>query len=919
MVLKRLSLWTMLVGMLGCLCLVAAAQQNVPLVTGKSITQPPLGNQHNVGSMPMNMILTPNGKYAISSNMGFRQALWAIDVNTGKGVSKIDIPRTGSGLYFGLAIKPNSDGSATLYAGQGGQSTVAVVQVSSEGQLKQVGTFELTKGDFVAGVALDGRGNLYVAINQFGTSGRIPNPAVITTPGSLVILNASNGKEISRLPLGKAPTSFPIAVVTTANGNKTFVSSQRDGLLYVVNTANPSNPKLETTVTTGSHPVAMTLNRNQSRLYVVNAHSDTVSVVETATNRILDTILVRPAGAGSVIGATPVNLTLSPDDKRLYVSLGDMNAIAVVDLAKRSVIGYVPTGWYPTGVVVTKNRLIFCNAKGTKTRNPNNKPVVMDADLGTYILNIIEGNVSTLPLPNGKALANFSMQVAENNRYANPVPVPDVLKNISIASGKIKHVIYIIKENRTYDQVLGDLKDVNGRPFGNGDPSLCLYGKNVTPNQHALTQRFVTLDNFYVCGEASGDGWPWSTQGMANEYVIKNLPYNYSGRGRNYDFEGQNNGYPTGGVPEKDPDGKPLVSPGTPLSPSAPPIQDVAEAPGKHIWDSVLKAGLTLRNYGIHYSFGAKSGDKVLIPENFPTSSGLLPAGRDLEGISNYDFRRYDGTYADSDATHTWFERLKAQGDPKAEDVLYPMRTYGKYNSVSRFSEWNREFQMMLKKDPSGKAVPNFMMVRFMNDHTRGVTAGVHTPEAQVADNDYAVGQLVEAVSKSPIWKHTAIFILEDDAQNGQDHVDAHRSICFVISPYIKAQQLDSTFYNTNSVLRTIEILLGLPPLNQYNAVATPILGWDSEPNNAAPYAAILPEKEIVCAKAKANGATDALAKLTAKLNFDLPDSADPELLNAILWKHAYGLKAVPPKPRYAMKLPEPRKRTLPKTTTKTN
>jgi len=425
--------------------------------------------------------------------------------------------------------------------------------------------------------------------------------------------------------------------------------------------------------------------------------------------------------------------------------------------------------------------------------------------------------------------------------------------------------------------VLGDL------PQGNGDASLVLFGRDVTPNLHALAERFVLLDNFYDCGEVSGDGWPWSTQGMANEYVIKDLPYNYSGRGRNYDFEGQDNGYPAGGFPSKGPDGNQLSD----VFPAGlPAIPDVAEAGGGHIWDAVRKAGLSYRNYGFYMNFGVTqtTGSKsvVVIPDNYPASAGLQPGGHDLDGISDIDYRHYDNTYADSDG-------------PSNYGVPETLKTYGKYNMPSRFSEWNREFQEMLKKDPTGGAVPALITVRFNHDHTQGMSPGAFSPRAEVADNDYACGQLVEALSNSPIWDSTAVFIIEDDSQDGPDHVDVHRSTCYVISPWIKAHSVDHTFYNTDSVLKTIELILGIGPLTSYDAIATPILGWDEKPANDAPFKSSPAAKSIMTeivptvAMLKPGDRRIELMKLSQKLDFVHPDSAPAQVVNEIIWKSVKG------------------------------
>jgi len=436
--------------------------------------------------------------------------------------------------------------------------------------------------------------------------------------------------------------------------------------------------------------------------------------------------------------------------------------------------------------------------------------------------------------------------------------------------------------------VLGDL----GK--GNGDPSLTLFGWSVTPNQHNLALRFLLLDNFYDAGEVSGDGWPWSTQSMANEYVIKNLPYNYSDRGRNYDFEGQNNGYLTGGFPAKDPDGNTL----SPVFPNGlPPITDAAEAPGHHLWDAVQAAKLSYRNYGFFYSFGVNQGGTTVLPDNYPASAGIQPPGHDLAGVSDFDYRRYDNDYPDSEAPSKY--------NSKNFPCAYATTAYGKYKMPSRFSEWNREFQEMLKADPSGNSVPALMTVRFNHDHTQGFTAGKFTPLAEVADNDYAVGQLVETISNSPIWDHTAVFIVEDDAQDGPDHVDAHRSTGYVISPYLPGNTTNHKFYNTDSFLKSMEMLLGIPPLTQYDAAAEPILGFVDSPVNDGPYEATLPSKEIICDQAPKLSAKShpmhPLMVKSAKMDFDHPDSAPSRQLNEVIWKSVKGMNSQVPKPRHTL------------------
>ncbi len=915
-----------------------------PLVTGKSITLPPLGTTANVGSLPMNMILTPNGKYAISTDMGFRESLHALSTTTGKDVSaplvfgpdKGDTTFGPNGLYYGLAAQSNPDGSTTVYASEGSVTpptqkpqppntgAIAVVNVSPTGALSLTKTIVLKNpGDFPAGVALDSRGYLYVVVNENFGSGLVNS---IVTPGSLAIINTSTGAEVGRYSFAEAagnlslgggatapftPSNFPLSVAALSDGSKVYVSSQRDNAVYAINCTNPAAPTQIAALPTGQHPISLLLNKAQTKLYVANAHSETVSVVNTASNTIASTILLQPTGARNLPGVTPTGLSLTQDESRLYVSLGDMNALGVVDTTANTLIGYIPAGWYPTAVVASpiKPVILVANAKGTLTRYPN--PSYQQFSFANqYDLNIIEGNVETIRVPGSSQLAADTQMTMANNKIASIAnPAPNPLAAIGLSAGKIKHVFYIVKENRTYDQVLGDLSQ------GNGDAALTIFGANVTPNQHALASRFVLLDNFYDCAEASGDGWPWSTQGQASEYVIKNLPYNYSGRGRNYDFEGANNNYPVGGFPLNDPYGVPLVprSPfRDPATGTAPAIHDVSVAPGGHIWDDV-QANVSLAGTGLsakyrNYGFFALFGDNVNTPDNYPTDLGLRPAGHDGGGVTDIDFREYDASYPDSEG-------------PAAVGSLYPKAGYGHYNAPSRYTEWNREFQQMLTADPTGSTVPAFETVRFMHDHTQGVSVvrdangnyvrSNHLPAAQVADNDYGIGQFVQAISSSPIWNSSAIFVIEDDAQDGPDHVDCHRSTCFVISPFIKRASVDHTFYNTDSVLKTMELLLNIPPMNQYDAIANPILDFTTAPSNTGVYTATQPAASILSGLAPAPTTASAAAKallpleaLCANMDFVHPDSAPEAVLNEVIWKSVKGMHSKMPAIRHSVQLP---------------
>jgi YVTN family beta-propeller protein len=902
-----------------------------PLATGKELQEGPILHSQNVGSFPVNMIVSPDGQFAVTSDIGFRQAIWAVRLSDGAASGQIRFPnewaareamlRFGKndassegavdkktyesaspelidsqpglrslksyGLYYGLAIAADR----TIYAAQGANDTIAVLSLADDGSLTPKSRIKAQPKDFPAGVCLDDRGHLYVTNQHAGAK----NP--FTASGSVAIYDTSNGNEIGRYTFADSffgTTNYPLAICALRDGSKVYVASERDNAVYVLDARIPNNSTLAATIPTGAHPTALVTDRAQRRLFVANSDSDTVSVVDTKTDRVTSTILVRPSTARELPGCTPTALAISANEERLFVTLADLNAVAVIDLAAGQLIGFIPTGWYPTAIAIAPDHehLLVANAKGLKARVPNvgrdpktNQPVQKASPL-----DLLEGDVQLLPIPDKAELDHLTQTVISNNRLdALDRAKINPLAKLGLKSGKITHILYIIKENRTYDQVLGDMKQ------GNGDPALCIFGRDATPNLHALAERFVLLDNLYASGEVSGDGWVWSTQSMANAHVERNVPYHYSGRGRNFDFEGQNNGYPTGGFPPKGPEGNPLTN--SPIfKDGAQPIPDVAEAPGGHLWDLCRKHGITFRNYGFYETVADVASGTPEGPDNYAAVPGLQPSGHDLEGATDLDFRRFDLSYADSDAPSVWFTK---SGDA---NCLFPTKTYGKQHAPSRFSEWHREFQLMLAKAPNGAAVPALMFLRIGNDHTTAASSGAHTPRSDVADNDYAIGQIVEAISHSPIWEHTAIFVIEDDAQAGADHVDCHRTTGYVISPFIQPKSVDHRFYNTVSYLRTIELLLDLPPMTQYDATSDYLHSWsDGELANREPFDAILPDKELIAERnpeihALRDGDPwrDLVAQSDA-MDFVHPDAVPSEELNAIVWRTIKGVDAPPP------------------------
>ena len=722
----------------------------------------------------------------------------------------------------------------------------------------------------------------------------------------------SNNSTRPGRPSPFTPSSFPFAVDALADGSKVYVSSQRDGGLYSINLSNLAAPVttfiktgIQTGLVGGSHPVSLIDDRKVTTpaglLYAANAGDDSVSVINTANDAVVKTISVRPQGtsAATLPGVTPTGLALSADGATLYATLADMNAVAVVGTAAGTVTGAIPVGWYPTSVVVGKNsNLLVANAKGVVSANPNPQHVeplkgaANQYEDTYYDQSIIEGTVSNITLPDAATLTNQTAQVIANNVTALGA---DTLSQIGLGgTGQIKHVIYIVKENRTYDQVLGDVA------AGNGDSTLAVFGKSVTPNLHAIVNQFALFDNFYDCAKVSGDGWNWSTEAMASEYVIRNLPYQYSSRGRSYDFEGQVNGYPVGGFPAKSPEG---IQNSRIFPNGAPVVPDVDTPPAGYIWDNAENHGLSFRNYGFFLTGFESSIGKSIVPDNYPTEPGLKPGGHytggaldpNVNGHSDLDFRQFDTDYADSDAPTT-----------NGNNAPYPRQTFGKFNAKNRFQEWNREFQAMLAADATGAAVPNLMTIKFMSDHTAGYSTGKPTPTAHVADNDYAVAELVDAVSHSPIWNSTAIFVIEDDAQAGPDHVDCHRSTCYVISPYVTPNTVDHTFHNTSSVVKSIELLLGLPMMNQYDAYA-PSFGPDFGTNpSPAKYTALTESaanatQTASAAFLKAHPAYKYLVALTKKMNFSKEDLAPAQLLNEVIWKSVKGINSKMPAPRHGV------------------
>lgn len=931
---------------LGCRSASSPKSASDTLVNGRRIT--PTGRTSGpIGNMPLNIVVSPDGKYAVTSSSCLDARLSAVRVRDGAVVDSLSFPADdpripNGGLFYGLTFDPTPrDGKYVLYAAQGAFGTVAAVTLASDGTLRLTGIIPARPRpyepvDQPAGIAL-ANGTLFMA-NYFSVNLK----AAYQPASTLSMYRAADGARLGSYTFTDAARtntpSFPYAVVARSDGTRAYVASQRDGIVYVLDTTNPRRIALVSKIANLDHPSALLMNKAQTILYIANAESDTISVADVADDRarVRATVLLRPPNVGNLPGVSPSGLALSPDERTLYASLGDLNAVGVIDARTNRLSGYIPVGWYPTALATAeRGRLLYVvNGWGTSARNPNPGFDYLDPDVvgmnpvakipswsgapgPGYVLKSIPGNVSRVDL--AESVSDLATLTARTVRNSQNTPAmgsasgAKAVAKLGVKSGKIKHVIYVIKENRGYDQVLGDL------PQGNGDPSLTLYGRKTTPNQHALAERFVLLDNFYNNAPVSGEGWVWCTQSLANAYTIKTIPYIYQlslpTYQINYGFEGQVNGYITGGYPAQDQDGNWL----SPTHKAAPSIPNVAESPGGYIWDAVREAGLTYRNYGFFLSNGAPSKPPFVVPDNYPSVAGVSPPGHiptpkgQVAGYSDYDFRRFDFGFADSDA---WVKH-GLEATSVGLTTGHPPGYYASPRSPvpaqpSRFSEWNREFHQMLAQDPSGDSIPAFMTVRLGRDHTMGLNPGFGSPKAMMADNDYAVGQLVEAVSRSPIWKSTAIFVVEDDAQFSNDHVDTHRSFVQVISPWIRKSTVDSRFYDTNSVLKSMELLLGLSAMSQYDHFANPITGgWDSAPSNDAVYKAILPPRQIIGevnprkASYSPGDPRRRLAELSSAINWSVADAAPYRVLNEILWRDAKGANsAMPPLPASGLRIP---------------
>lgn len=781
---------------------------------------------------------------------GSYEYVFAYDISGGNALKPslaqiIKVPNT----YMGLTYSPDGQ---TFYASGGVDDLIHVFTKTAGGPGNWTeaasiplghaapasnpylsGGNGLRQSPAVAGLAVSATGATLVAANMFNDSISVIDTATRKVKFEYDLRPFSTTPAFGQGVAG-GETPFTVAV----KGEDTvYVSSIRDREVVVVDIGGAA-PKLVTRIKVPGSPNSMAFNNpgRQEQLFVTQDNSDRVAMIDTATNTVrkeIDTIA--PPGLLTkqkrYTGAAANNLAVSPDGATLYVTNGAANSLAVIALTgpkADQVIGLIPTGWYPNAVSIgaNGNALYVVNAKSVPGPNPEhltsntarlvgttypqgNAAAATDANAANqYVFQLEQAGLLTLPTPKETDLASLTQQVASNNRYNMNFNIHDA-QVMSALRQKIHHVIYIVKENRTYDQVLGDL------PGANGDPSLAIFGNAVTPNFHRISKDFVTLDNFFDSGEVSGNGWAWSTSARETDTVTKNLPINYASspvgngsRGAAYESEGQNRNVDVGigTVAGRDaalpvygqvtaalPGGAANLLPGTNNSGAPDGPQGTPRQSG-YLWDSATRAGLTVRNYGFlldltRYSSLVKELQISLLENpyatktvvSFSTNPTLLP-------VTDQYFRGYDNAFPD----------------------------------VFRFVEWQREFNQYA----ANGNLPNLSLVRLMHDHMGAFgTAidGFNVPETQQADNDYAVGLLVQAVAHSPYAADTLIFVVEDDAQDGPDHVDAHRSTAYVVGPYVKQHAVVSTRYTTVSMLRTMEDVLGIDHLNLNDAYLGPM------------------------------------------------------------------------------------------------
>jgi len=897
------------------------AASSISLPTSKTLTVPTPGRIGSTNSFPATIAISPDGRYAALLNDGYgtqesmaMQSIAILDLKTNQ-IS--DYPdkrfseeeRVHQSYFLGLVF--SSDGKH-LYASVGSVTDPTGEKLGNTGN--GIAVYSFTDGKVaperfvaIAPQALAAGKKVAIALRQTPAGTAISYPAGLTlVPASgrdhllvadnlsdnVVLLDVATGKVLQRFDLSTSdlvPSSFPYTCVATRDGRRAWCSlwnASRIAELDLttgkvvrwVKLHEPDDP-----VAPGSHPTAMLLSPDEKLLYVALSNADAVAEVSTESGQIR-ALLNSTVRNQEFAGTCPSALAQSTDGKRLFVADASANAVAVFDTSNlisrdsSPALGFIPTDWYPSALAVQGDGLLIATAKGQGTR-PNKEsgktPWEIRHHEHPYIPTLLRGSIARLNIPSTLGKLDELTRVVEHDNLLHNDP-----GTIQFAGGKnpIQHVIYVIKENRTYDQILGDLK------VGDGDPALTMYGADIAPNEHKLALQFGVLDNFYDSGEVSGDGHLWSTAGITSDYNEKTWQIAYRGKERTYDFQG-------------------TVADEFPLEHNQPDIDD----PGTgFIWDNVARHGLTYRDYGEFVNAawcnktrkastpkqGTPSAQAVPCPRTELHQGDPLPpnVGDPHAGPSPFPWAvpLFNGVKPTKAALRGHFDPLFPDFNTDYPDQLRADEFLNEFAAYSRAREANEgpEFQL-----------PQFILLYLPDDHTGGTRPNLPRPAASVADNDLALGRVVDAVSHSPYWDDTAIFVLEDDAQDGGDHVDAHRSIAFVVSKYSPGTSaepyVEHRFYTTVNMIHTMEMLLGLPPMNQNDAYAPAMgpmfSGAGTQPAFKADYRNLKNGLIYETNKRDARGASE-----SAKMDFSRADAAGAARLNKVLWRDQKGDAPVP-------------------------
>jgi YVTN family beta-propeller protein len=756
----------------------------------------PAGRSLQLGDLPLNMQLSNSGRLlAVTNNGESIQSIQLIDPKTEKELDKRIVGKA----WYGLAF---SSDEKTLYASGGNDNWIMAFHIENN-KIGKCDTIKLAPGAWPEDkVCPTG-----IAVNHSNT--RLYT--VTKEDSALYVLDLSSRQIIKRLKLPAEAYSC----ILSPDEHILYISIWGGSQVICYNTQTGS---ISNSISVGNHPNELLLNKKGTILYVANANDNSVSVISAATHKTMEVInaALYPT---KLTGSTTNGLALSSDQKTLYIANADNNCLAVFNVSKpgeAQSMGFIPVGWYPTYVRTLGSKILVANGKGfTSMANPQGPQPVHKADNSgyrkgnttggeQYIGGLFWGKLSFIDKPDIEKMKVYTKQVYANTPFNTTIAAtaPGVEGNpIPRRRGEkspIKYVFYIIKENRTYDQVLGDM------PQGNGDTSLCIFGNQVTPNQHSMAASFVLLDNFYVDAEVSADGHNWSTAAYATDFIEKTWPTSYGGRGGNYDSEGTRRaGDPRDG----------------------------------YIWDYCKRAGVSYRTYG-EFADDYKPNIKSL-------------AGHYCTRSPSFDL----------DITDRYREQV-----------------------------WAHDFDSLVAVNQ----LPQLNTIRICNDHTSGQHKGAIAPIAAVADNDQGVGLFLEHLSHSPVWKQSVVFILEDDAQNGPDHVDAHRSPVYVTGPYVKRNTVVHAMYSTSGVLRTIELILGLPPMSQYDAAALPLYDCFTATPDTAPFNDIPAKVDLE----KRNIADNESTRRSQNFNLAKEDAVPDLELNEVIWKYVKGENATLPAPK---------------------